>query len=214
MKYFYKSHPLIQVYYKSWQRRTTNYDSLAYQKFRQRVVQNITTVCFTNYNKVLTNCDRYYKLRQTYKLRQNTVPFNVLALLILKTNNSSPNSYLALSTWDELLSFDTMFCLFVQWRIQGRGSRSSKLKPEGPKTIWMTGPPPLPEGLDPPLFVCHFFQSSLRKKQPLRIASNCGSYHGHTIVFGYVLTPFSLSTEQLGLIMIAPSRYSSVAVEI
>jgi len=91
------------------------------------------------------------------------------------------------------------FCLFSD------GSRGgdpitpyfkTKLKPEGPKTIWMTGPPPLSEGLDPPLFVCLFFQSSLRKKQPLRIATYCGSYHGHTMVFGYVLTPFSLSTEQ------------------
>ena len=101
-EHFYKSHLPIKVYYKSRQ---------SYYKLRRSVVQNITTSFFydklrqssyklrqvlqittnlSQINTAVTNYDNYYKLRQ------NIVPFN-LALCILKTNDSSPNSCLALS---------------------------------------------------------------------------------------------------------------------
>ena len=112
------------------------------------------------------------------------MPFNVLALRIIRRQIPTwlylpETSYYPLS-----LCF---VCLFSDGSREGDPAPpyfKTKLKPEGSKKIWMTGPAPLSEGLDPPLFLCLFFQSALRYKQPLRIASNCGSYHGHTMVFG------------------------------
>ena len=53
-KHFYKSHLPIEVYYKSRQ---------SYYKLRRSVVQNITSFFMINYDKVLTNRARYYKLQ-------------------------------------------------------------------------------------------------------------------------------------------------------
>ena len=49
----------------------TNYVSFACYKLRQSVATNNYRFFIINYQRVLTNCDRYYKLRQNYyKLRQ------------------------------------------------------------------------------------------------------------------------------------------------
>ena len=65
------------------------YDKLRQSSYKLRQVLQITTN-LSQINTAVTNYDNYYKLRQ------NIVPFN-LALCILKTNDSSPNSCLALS---------------------------------------------------------------------------------------------------------------------
>ena len=113
------------------------------------------------------------------------MPFNVFALRIIRRQ---------FPTWPYLpeTSYYPLTLCFVCLFSDGSGGGDptppyfkTKLKPEGPKTIWMTGPPPLPEGPDPPVFVCPFFSQLVTKKQPLRIATNCGSYHGRTIAFGF-----------------------------
>jgi len=48
----------------------TNYVSFANYELRQSVVTNCDCFFIINYDKVLTNCDRYYKLQNYYKLRQ------------------------------------------------------------------------------------------------------------------------------------------------
>ena len=54
------------------ERVITNYVGVAYYKLQQSVITNYDTFFITNYDNVLTNCDRYYKLRQNYyKLGQN-----------------------------------------------------------------------------------------------------------------------------------------------
>ena len=54
----------------------TNYVSFAYYELRQSVVRNCDCFFIINYDKVLTNCDSYYKLRQllqfTTKLSLNS----------------------------------------------------------------------------------------------------------------------------------------------
>ena len=66
-------------YHKSRQSYYKLRHKFAYYKLRQSVVTNYDSFFIKNYDKVLTNCDRYFKLRQLlqtttiyYKLRQNT----------------------------------------------------------------------------------------------------------------------------------------------
>ena len=46
----------------------TNNDSFAYQKLRQSVITKYSSSFITNYDKVLTNCYRYYILRQLLQI--------------------------------------------------------------------------------------------------------------------------------------------------